>query len=363
MLPVDAVDYEKRVAAATEALDAFSNQLINELDVETGGFGWWAGYSDWKTLTLVSDYLIQLIYGVSDSLLSASFSAKTHKEMCTAEEFAHKQAWKQGQMFTPNAAADRRRSLVITQSAESCFFHLGQALDRLAVAIIIVGGWHLNDAIKLDWGSLERIAADYAKGTVPATPSLVEKYEAAGSPARIAQEALLATVLDWTPHGPVDWYPWMRDARNGMTHRAGAKRMIVFTKDKRLSRVFYRQPRWSELQSIIFGGRPPRNPFWDAFILSSTEQVLEGLCESVTAMIATSVSAMTTCWEARKADPTMIVQHGKQWRLVDPSDDMSDFPGYGTITPDSKDIRLNTMDARRWEAARVMDDRRQDWYA
>jgi len=42
---------------------------------------------------------------------------------------------------------------------------------------------------------------------------------------------------------------------------------------------------------------------------------------------------------------------------------MSNFPGYGApVTVVSKNIALHPLDAKRWEAARVVDKRRQDWY-
>jgi hypothetical protein len=59
VLPVDAEDYEKRVAGATDALDVLAARLVGELDEQNGGFPSWVGHSDWKTLTLLSDYLIQ----------------------------------------------------------------------------------------------------------------------------------------------------------------------------------------------------------------------------------------------------------------------------------------------------------------
>ncbi|MBS4729714.1 hypothetical protein MSM1_15640 [Mycobacterium sp. SM1] len=61
MLPADAENYEKRVAAATDALDVFAARLIGELDEKDGGFSCWVGHSDWKTLAIVADYLIQTI--------------------------------------------------------------------------------------------------------------------------------------------------------------------------------------------------------------------------------------------------------------------------------------------------------------
>jgi hypothetical protein len=277
--------------------------------------------------------------------------------MYTTDDFNMKDAWRQGKSPFPLDKVARRRALEINQSAESCMFHLGQALDRLAVAAFIVGGFEINDAVKLDWGNLEEAAEELAKGSVR------ERYQPKGSPGRPVQEALVAPVLDWQPFGPVEWFPWMRDTRNGMTHRAGAKKMVLLTTDNKIARVFYRQPRWSELQSLVYGARPPKRPFFDAYVMAATEDILDGLCESTSKLIEAVTASMATCWATRQANPQMIVQHGRQWRMVEPTEPMSNFPGYGKpIVPGTKEMRLSPPDARRWESARVLDDRRKDWY-
>ena len=172
----------------------------------------------------------------------------------------------------------------------------------------------------------------------------------------------MAPVLNWQPFGPDDWFPWMRDTRNGMTHRAGAKKFLLTTTDNKIARVFYRQPRWSELQSLVYGGKPPNRPFYGPYVMSASEDVLDGLCESTAKLVETMVGEMTTCWVARQANPQMIVQHGRQWRMVEPTEPMWNFAGYGAITPDATQMMLHPSAARRWKAGRVMDDRRRDWY-
>jgi hypothetical protein len=142
--------YEQRVESATSSLEAFRERLIRELDQRDGAFRWWSGSSDWKTLTMVADYLIQSIAGASEALVSASFAAQTHRETAITHSEALNAVWsrlaadgvKEPRAFieaVPNDAAARTRRLRITQSAEQCFFHLGQTLDRVAAALIIVG--------------------------------------------------------------------------------------------------------------------------------------------------------------------------------------------------------------------------------
>lgn len=293
MLPVDAEDYEKRVAGATTPLDAFYGQLVGELDDQDGGFAWWKGYCDWKTLTLLSDYLIQSVLGVSDALLSASFAAKTHRQATFAENEAAKKAAREGSMPFPLDAQGRRRHLTITQSQESCFFHLGQTLDRLTAAVMIVGGFEVKEVVKADWNELLELAEDSSKGSTKV------KFQPVGTPGRAAQDALLVPVLNWQSAGPDEWLAWMRDTRNGMTHRAGGRKMMTVTTDNRLVRLLYRQPRWSELQSLVFGARAPKKPFYDAFISSASEDILDGLCESMAQLVQDITSAMID----RRPDP------------------------------------------------------------
>lgn len=376
--PSDLDGYEKRVLTATQRLDSFFAELVGDLDLENGAFKWWGGYSDWKTLTLLADYLMQSVQGASDALLSASLAAQTNREMAYSEQTTLKLVWNavaktkarstEAYMAAiPRDRQARRRAQMITQSTDAVFFHLGQALDRLGAAVIIVAGIDLTKVSKdpkksprvtdIHWSTAETIATELDSGTTK------EHVQPAGSSGRAAQEQLMATLRNPAQFGPDSWLSWMRDTRNSLTHRPPGKRMNVQT-TTRITRLLYRQPKWSELQSLLFGGRPPRKPFFDAFISSASEDILEGLVESTAGLMATVTDAMRACWDQRRADPTMIVQHGGQWKTVEPSEPLSPFPGYGEPLVIKADmLMLNTLDSARWEAARAQDDRRRDWYA
>ena len=111
-----------------------------------------------------------------------------------------------------------------------------------------------------------------------------------------------------------------------------ARKLNLITDDG-VSRLFYRQPKWSELQSMVYGAPPGQNPYFSALIMRPSEDILDGLCESTVALTAALADAMATCWAARRADPQLIVEHGRQWRKVDPDEPMSGFPGYARISP------------------------------
>ncbi|WP_157900896.1 hypothetical protein [Mycobacterium terramassiliense] len=193
--------YERRVEPATAALDAFATDLTNELDRDNGGFPWWTGYSDWKTLTMIADYLIQSVSGASAALVAASFSAKVHRESSFANNSAVTAAWREiartGQedphayfAAMPRDAAARRRELNITHSAEHCFYHLGQTLDRLSAALIIVGGFG-KDVATADWGTI--VGTPARRGIVHDLAASADRpsVQPLGSPARQVQHDLL----------------------------------------------------------------------------------------------------------------------------------------------------------------------------
>jgi hypothetical protein len=78
---------------------------------------------------------------------------------------------------------------------------------------------------------------------------------------------------------------------NRSTHRAGAKKIVLPTTDNKIARVFYRQPRWSELQSLVYGGKPPNRPFYGTYVMSASEDVLDGLCGSTIKLIEAMIGA------------------------------------------------------------------------
>jgi hypothetical protein len=383
----DLQDYEQRVAGATRGLGEFITQLADELNTQRGGFRWWTGFSDWKTITMLSDYLLQSLSGTSEALISASLQAEVHRHASSEEDEVYQKARAEfsesgskdieeflGALL--NAPQARRRSLMITESAEACLFHLAQTLDRLSAAVIIVGGFGFKDVATSYWSNVEKLAAELdtlnQANPNPVQPSptsrqaireaLVARFEPRGSPGRAAQEALVAPVLGWQSFGPTGWLSWMRDTRQGLTHRSPAAKFNVAVGDH-LTRLFYRQPRWSEIQALVFGSKPPNRPIFDTFVLSASTDVLDGLCDSTAQLVESLTNAMVTCWAARRAQPAMIAQPGRQWRRVDPDEHLSQFAGYGdTVTLDSREIRLSPIDTKRWLAARIHNDRRRDWY-
>ncbi|GAA4474164.1 hypothetical protein GCM10023094_09250 [Rhodococcus olei] len=363
-------DYLARVQPATDPLDGFSNELIAQLDVDGGnGFSWWAGQSDWKTLTLISDYLIQSVRGTSKALTAASLSAT---------ELSHLRFSRQAKVsgalsvldrdptatvddyiraFTDNAIG-RKAELKAEMAEEHTLYHLAQTLDRLAIVLIIVGGFQLKNVVKSDWSTLDSLKFELDDAISPNRP----RVEPAGSAARKLQSKLLAPLDDLDKYGPPDWLPWLRESRNALTHRAPGTNWTILASKRRLVRPLYQQPKWSDVQTHVYADNPGPN---GALIQEDSEVTLDGLCASVTHFVTDLTQAARECWTARQSDPSLIVQHGTQWADREPTNERLKFRGYGDgkIIKLSKgtDVRVNPSEARRLQAARLHDSGRQLW--
>jgi hypothetical protein len=372
VVTADLEPYERRVEPARSSLDAFRNRLLHELDQRDGAFRWWQGFSDWKTLNMIADYLLQSLAGASEALVSASFAAQIHREAATTHSETLNATWRRvaatgetdPRVFMeaiPNDAATRTQRLRITQSAEQCCFHLGQTLDRLAAALIIVGGFEFREVAKVYWSDITKHTGLLDELASP-TPYKRPRVEPPDSPGRSIQEALLSPFRRPTDFGEPGWLDWMRETRNAMTHRSPAVKIDLLTKDLRVVRLFYREPKWSELQALVFGPAPT-GELLDIYIQRPSTDVLDGLCDSTTALTVALTHGMTTCWDTRKKDAGLIIQHGCQWPTVRPTP-ASTFDGYGedlSHSVQTNTVASNELEGLRWSAARVTDDRRRDW--
>jgi hypothetical protein len=377
----DLEEYEKRVQSATEALDEFASQILDELDIENGGVRWWKDHCDWKRIALISEYLIASTRGAAAALTAASLAADTYRRNAIAESEALARALATVRASNnrasihdfaaaiPRDSAARRRVRTISSSAEHCLFHLGQVLDRLAAVIIIAGGFGVVNVFRADWKSVTSLGDDLKDGSgarPKAATSLIitrERVQAPGSPGREVQLKLFETVFSAADHGATEWLEWTRETRNGMTHRPPIKELNMITADG-VVRLLFRHPKWTEVQALAFGDRPRDRSMTGTVLLKPSADVLDGLCSSMTSYASAIMNGVVECWNARKADPTLIIQNASQWQSPEPADPPSNFPGYGEdiqFVDQADTVVTHPSEARLWQAARVFDGRRHEW--
>jgi hypothetical protein len=383
----DLEDYEKRVQPATAASDAFAIQLYEELDTQNGGFWWWKDHLDWKRRVLISDYLIASVQGVSASLMAACLAADEYRLNAVADGSALQEAFEGVRTSTakpsihdfaaavPRDRAARRRGRMIAYSAEHCLFHLGQVLDRLAAVIVIVGGFGKEDVLGASWNWINDLAAELgraepesARKTKKArrkplsgliTTELVQPPESDG---REAQTNLIDVALAAADHGPQDWLRWTRDTRNAMTHRPPIRELNSVTSEG-VARLLYRHPKWTDIQALAFAEQPADEPMAGVFLLKSTADVLDGLCDSMNSFVTAIMQAVSECWNARRVRPMLIIQPAAQWQSPKPLSPPSKFPGDGrdAVPVEGSVVLTHTNEGRRWQSARVFDNVKHQW--
>jgi hypothetical protein len=366
-------DYEAAVEPATTAFRALYREVLDDVDEVNSGITWWYGYTDWRRLTLISEYLLNSIIGVSRSLAEASLCAKLHREQLFADNNWLNSRWRAVGEASPRPAPsdfiraattrnghERSRERQVLMTAEHCFYHLAQALDRVAAGVVAVAAFKRTNLIEVDWGSL-----DSPRNAVRDRQQ--SKFlEPLGAPGRELQDRLLKAADNTAAHGPVDWLPWLIRARNSATHRPPKMQLDFLTGDRRSSigmlHPFYRQPGWTDTETLVAGGggHGPAG----MYIMKQTTQILDGLVGSVTGLTESLGKVMLEVWRTRRDDPRLLVQPGEQWPTVLGQPTL-DFPGYGPDAPIHENgmAHVSPDSAKRLKASRVMDAARGQWHS
>lgn len=360
--------FDAPVRSTVVMLNAFSNQLVDDLDADAGGLRPWVGHTDGPRLALLSDYLIQCVVGASEALLDAALAVEEHTQQLTADNtwsIQRQRAVSQqpgasgsqimAAMWSRNEH-EQRRERRIYASAEHCLAHLVQALDRLSAAVVIVAGLKIP-ALKMGWPALAR----YAEEPDPKA----KVFDAPTKEGVVLQRHLVGLALTWPDHGPTDWLPWLLETRNAMTHRGLSTRFVLGLSERGggyagMLRAFYAQPSLSDMQSMAQTGRTRKEFFGQHIIARHSNVVLAGLVSSTSDLVAAITVELVAAWGRRREDPGLVIQPGRQWNLE--AGASFGFPGYGQEPRIAADtLRVHPTYAKRLTAAKVLDGHERFW--
>lgn len=203
-------NYLDKVRTQVVPISAFGNGLVDELDLQNGGFPCMHGHTDSKRLVLIADYLIQSLIGVASALEDAALAAQRHQENVTADDYWMNAQSRAVARQNPTASTDEflkalqrgqreeRRDREIGTSAAHAFIHMTQALDRTAAAIAIIGALDM-DVLRVGWSDLEKAARE---AKPPKRP-----FHAVSDEGHAIQRELLELTASWRDFGPADWLP------------------------------------------------------------------------------------------------------------------------------------------------------------
>ncbi|MEI5673203.1 MULTISPECIES: hypothetical protein [unclassified Nocardioides] len=359
--------YETRLRPATERLDALREAVVEDVDADVGGIGWWDGQVDFRRLAILTEYLIESISGAAAALVNASYEAQQHRESLASEDRWLRSQWRKvqtsrGQLgffqaLSERTAFDERRERSIQLTGEHSIAHQVQCLDRLAACLVIVGAAPVS--VKHAGWSGVRDLAKKSKAS-----STTAKLDPLGTDGRELQDGLFATVLESPKFGPTDWMEWMFALRNADTHRANRLNWNMQVGDLAaegaMLRPFPRQPDFTDLEALSDTTVDRREGIQQLVLLHRSTSILEGLLDSMVRYVAHIVDALERCWSARRSSPTALIQRGAQWQ--DLRGTRLRFPGYGDPLATVGDmLAVNPEMAMRLRAARVLDDRLEHW--
>lgn len=356
-------DWEQNVQQGVVPLAELEQLVMDDLDEAAGGIGWWVGMLDWKRSVLLADYLLQSIDGAAASLQRASYAAGEHRRVVAALDYEAVQKVRRGEMpYEGQSAMGRQQVARREMTIEQVFYHLCQCLDRLAAAVLVVGAVN-RDVAKAAWTQIEDLqkTAREKSSTLTLRKRIKEQLEPTGTPGRALQEELLLSVADHEEFGPPDWLPWMLETRHTFTHRGESTRLVILKgrpgRPEGLHRGLPRTPKRSDVES--FGLQPPTRQSLEQLLLpKGTPETLEGLVDSTSGLAGQLAQAMQTCWVARRENPTLLIQHGKQWSKVEHVEPMR-FEGYGPkvalLLGDGASVRVSPSTGKRMRAARILD--------
>jgi hypothetical protein len=316
--------YLKPVSSSVSALGALYRDMLNDLDTDRHGFGWWHGHLDVKRIAIISEYLIASVHGAQMSLGDAAFELAEFNEQVHAHDH-----WQRKQLATvsPGAEDDSylrvlwhdppadKRDRRIRLHREHFIHHVAQTLDRLAAVVIGVGGLS-TDILRADWGVLDRHKPKQSHQPPAGHAEQVALGAAVKEAVRVA--------------GPRDWMDWSIARRNTAAHRAPKMAIVVMTKgsrqeSSRLVGVFDRQPEWSE--TLAFAAGQDDEGLDNTFIIEDPAVLMGGILASLDDLMATVTAQCAELWGRRRDDPTLIVQPGQQWKRLEV--EQLHFDGYG----------------------------------
>lgn len=358
------MDYVGRVEPATTSITVLSGLVMEDLDEDRGGVGWWTDQIGWKRSALLGEYLLASCAGIATALFEASLAEEQFRQLTYADNSWIRGQWtqvdKSGSYGGDHIAAivrgprEDRRSRLIDMNRTQTLGSLATGLDRVAAVVAVVAGMK-TDILRIDWSTLMNLGR---KIQTKDPVRLASPFIPPDMPGRQAQTDLLNLALAWPDHGPADWLPWLMKSRNTAVHRAVRQgwRIMLGTRRQRdgFTEPFWRQPEWSDTEAML--QTDGRSRGLDPLLLPQLpEDVLDGLLDSTIKFIKVLSDAASDLWLRRRQDPALIVQHGGMWPKLESAAPLH-FPGYGPPAQTFvRRIHVAPDMARRLKAAKLME--------
>ena len=339
---------------------ALASEIIEDLDGESLGIGWWVPNPGTSRRVLISDHLFVCAQSVTTNLVEARL------HLLEAADF-----WERENDFNARAVSitrDRRigiqvpnrmrpvddvQSSMVTLHTVGFIRAIAGALDCLGAVIVGVAALKVN---------ILRADLDRARRALG-------RIGGAGRGEQLQRDLNGALEAAINESGPSGWLPWATDLRNMLIHR-GRRLWISELRPMPSSiispggepvirtdviHLLPRDPGKSDVEMFLSAGTPP-------VLTESAEITLRGILESTLSLLERSGHLLLNLWRTRRADPGVLTQPREQW----PDGPSSTVTGFAGFAPDSAPytpdhFRSNETLLRRISAASVDDAKRDAW--
>ena len=339
--------YAREIAPAVLAMSALRERMLADLDLKQGGIGWWSEHLGDPRRMLVGDYLIGLTDSTETNLVEAVMHLHQAKEGWYAAGTETTASTLAGRPRYPLSDRGRDREVENQAHAAGFFRAVGSVLDNLAGIVIGAAGL-AKDIVLAD---LKHLLSGNSVGLIG--------EEGAG---RTAQMALVSVLRDQIDAAPDGWFAWVDGTRNTLVHRA---RRVVWEVDDRsrgdgVFRPLARDPDQTAAEAMA---RTPRDGAGREYLDEHALDTMAGTLQVVLSSTRAVAIEAGKLWDARRANPSLIVQPVAQWPRI-ARGKVTGFagfdPGAGSrITVAA--LMLNPRLWRRMQAARLDDGRHGQW--
>jgi hypothetical protein len=358
----DETRLQKRLGLELPSTNRLIRELLDDLDEEVRGFGWWESYGSTYRRILVSDYTQQAASSIPRNLLEATVHLLEAQSAWDREgewvELSIRSAPAGHPFAPPRSAEDELHGIHSDLHVAGFYRAIGSALDCLAALLIGVGALEL-EIFGTTWRSSLRRVRQLAQMSPDEDPRR-----------DFARSILSAQDLA----GPKDWLTWTIALRNMLVHRARRMnirltmprgRLIAVDEQGRKYRPLRvvpassKDPSLSEVEVMLEGDSP-----LEVLLHETSEETMTGALRSVTTFVEEASGLMLEFWRRRRINPSLVMQPLlTQWPGL-PRTSHDGFVGYAPKTFSSEFlsmIAVHPNDGKRMKAAAVLDHERHRW--
>jgi hypothetical protein len=359
--PVDGAEspaYKAALGVEIPLVLKLRDAIYNDLDESSFGIGWWKE-PDQARRIFISDYLVSCAWTIETNLVEGrlhllealGFADEHRRQMADSVKVEGRLVTMQ--VPTPKSAADEVTLDLMALHVGGLFRAVGSVLDclgGLAVGVLALSS-------RLYKADLDRARA-----------AIDKVLKAQDDPGGLRQSFLTRLDEAIVGAGPAGWLEWATAYRNMLVHRGRRLNQNMLVPKPSLLRpdgsrivrtdvvhLLMRDPERSDMETLVDG--------LVATLTESAELTMSELFKSTVWFAEQVARSLLEAWEARRANPSLLVQPRSQW--PDVPRPAGTFQGYepGRVEVSVSAAMMGPSWIKRLKAASMDGEAKKNWDA